>query len=303
MGFGLSEAARMLFSGNAALLMTAVIWGFSFVAQRTGMEFVGPFTFNGVRFALGALSLLPLIFLFRNKQAHAKGISNIAVAKAGAVLGIILIFAASLQQVGLVYTTAGKAAFITCLYIILVPMAALLLKQPVSKQAVFGGIIAVIGLYLLCVKETSALSYGDFLELIGAFFWTAHIIMIGKYSGKMNGIQLAFYQFTVCSVISLIIAALTEEIILASILAAWIPIAYGGILTVGLAYTLQIIGQQRVEPSLAAILLSMETVFAAIGGYWLLDEILSTTEFIGMLLMFAGMLTAQMRINMKRKVQ
>lgn len=290
----------MKLKANLLLLLTAFIWGFAFVAQRLGMDFVGPFTFNGIRFALGAASLLPLIWYFHRKRNKGEGEGEEKKETAsgwriGLLAGMILFIAASLQQIGLIYTTAGKAAFITCLYIILVPLAGLFLKQRVTVSTWIGSLLAATGLYLLCVKSDFSISYGDFLELIGAGFWTAHILLIDRYAKKIDSLILACYQFTACSVLSLAVALATEEIVLAGILQASIPILYGGLCSVGIAYTLQIVGQKHAEPTHAAIILSMETVFGALGGYLIINEILGAQELVGMGLMILGMLLAQIQ--------
>lgn len=287
----------MKLKANLFLLLAALIWGLAFVAQRIGMDHVGPYTFNGVRFALGILSLLPLMVYQKragaNQQTpHGSSSKEIGI---GIAAGLILFIAASLQQIGLIYTTAGKAAFITCLYIILVPIAGIFFRHKLTVAAWLGSLLAVFGLYLLSVKEGFSIAYGDFLELIGALFWTAHILLIDRYSCRIDTLKLAAIQFTTCSLLCLATAAFTETITLEGIQQAGIPILYGGLFSVGIAYTLQIFGQKYAAPSHAAIILSMESVFAAIGGFLILNERLGTTELIGCLLMFAGMLLSQLQ--------
>jgi len=287
---------------NLLLLLTAAIWGFAFVAQRVGMESMPPFAFNGVRFALGAISLLPVMFFFQNSSSSQKNSQPTKThRRIGLLAGVILFIAASLQQIGLIGTTAGKAAFITCLYIVLVPIAGIFLKQHIRMNTWFGSILAIIGLYFLCVKENLTISWGDFLELIGAFFWTAHILLIDRYSREVDTLKLAFYQFMTCSVFSLLTASLFETVFLENIVSAAIPILYGGIGSVGIAYTLQIVGQKNASPANAAIILSMETVFAAIGGYILIAERLGPWELGGCALMFSGMLLTQIQSITSRK--
>ena len=285
---------------NLLLLLTALIWGFAFVAQRVGMEFVGPFTFNGVRFALGACSLIPLI-LFYNKTSQDKenrdgGLTSAATA--GVLAGLVLFVAASLQQIGLLYTTAGKAAFITSLYIIFVPMLGIFLKQYISMSTWFGSIVTIVGLYLLCVKDGFYISYGELLELIGALFWTIHILVIDRFSRKVDVLKLSFFQFITCSILSLMVALFLETISLETLRQAMVPILYGGIGSVGIAYTLQVVGQKNAQPAHAAIILSMETVFAAIGGWLILNEKLGVQELVGCATMLTGMLLSQLQ-NMK----
>lgn len=288
----------MKFKANFFLLLAAAIWGFAFVAQRVGMDHVGPFAFNGIRFALGSLSLLPLMLFFKDgsqPDPECGGSDEGRVIRAGVIAGSVLFIAASLQQVGLIYTTAGKAAFITCLYIVLVPIAGFFLSQSISINTWLGSILAVVGLYLLCVKESSTIAFGDLLELAGAFFWTIHILVIDRYSSKVNTVKLAFYQFLTCSALCLGTAMFIETCTIEGILAAGVPILYGGVCSVGVAYTLQIVGQKYSPPSHAAIVLSMETVFAVIGGYLLLNERLGIMELFGCALMLAGMLLSQQR--------
>lgn len=280
---------------NLLLLLAAAIWGFAFVAQRVGMEHVGPFTFNGVRFVLGSLSLLPLIFYYRNKPQHSPTVSAKGALLPGILAGLILFAGASLQQIGLIYTTAGKAAFVTCLYIVLVPILGIFLKQHVSKVTWISAVLAVVGLYLLCVKESFFISYGDLLQLIGALFWSVHILLIDHFADRVDVLKLSFFQFVTCGLLSIGTALGFESITLEGLSGALIPILYGGFCSVGIAYTLQVVGQKHSPPAQAAIILSMETVFATIGGFLLLDERLGFQELVGCALMLAGMLLTQLQ--------
>ncbi|NPV91659.1 MAG: DMT family transporter [Firmicutes bacterium] len=288
---------------NLLLLLAAAIWGFAFVAQRVGMDHVGPFTFNGVRFALGGLSLLPLMFFFRNNSPSTGDARPKSGWRVGAVAGTILFIAASLQQAGMVYTTAGKAAFITCLYIVLVPIFGILLRHRPSLSTWMGSAVTVVGLYLLSIKEGFTISHGDLLELLGAFFWTAHILLIDRYSRAVDTLKLAFFQFITCSLLSLGAAFWFETVSLNGILAALVPILYGGLCSVGIAYTLQIVGQKNASPAHAAIILSMETVFGALGGYLILSETLGSREIVGCALMLTGMLLSQLYIIKPKKAE
>ncbi|WP_094604053.1 hypothetical protein SPSIL_044840 [Sporomusa silvacetica DSM 10669] len=280
---------------NLLLLLAAAIWGFAFVAQRVGMEHVGPFTFNGVRFVLGSLSLLPLIFYFQNKPQSSPKVNAMGALLPGFLAGLILFTAASLQQIGLIYTTAGKAAFVTCLYIVLVPILGIFLQQHVSKATWLSAVLAVVGLYLLCVKESFFISYGDLLQLIGALFWSVHILLIDHFADRVDVLKLSFFQFVTCGLLSMGTALGLETITLAGLSGALIPILYGGFCSVGIAYTLQVVGQKHSPPAQAAIILSMETVFATIGGFLLLDEWLGFQELVGCALMLAGMLLTQLQ--------
>ena len=283
---------------DALLLTTAIIWGFAFVAQRVGMDYVGPFTFNGIRFAVGSLSLVPLVLISREQPASSRQILPNPGPKTiffgGAALGLALFSGASLQQIGLVYTTAGKAGFITGLYVIIVPILGLFWKQQPKIGTWIGAILAAIGLYFLSVTEQFTIEMGDLLVLVGAFFWAAHVLIIGWLSPRINPIKLAFSQYLACSILSLITAYFVETITLTSILEAAIPILYGGLLSVGVAYTLQVIAQRDAHPAHAAILLSLEAVFAAFGGWLLLGEIISPRGLVGCGLMLVGMLLSQL---------
>lgn len=280
---------------NLLLLLAAAIWGLAFVAQRVGMEHVGPFTFNGIRFLLGSISLIPMLFYYRNKTQQTTAANSRDEVLAGIFAGIILFTAASLQQIGLIYTTAGKAAFITCLYIVLVPILGLFLKQYVSLTTWISAMLAIIGLYLLCVKESFFIAYGDLLQLVGSLFWAVHILLIGYYAKRIDVLKLSFFQFITCGVLSLGTALWFETIAIEGLTRALIPILYGGFISVGIAYTLQAVGQKYSQPSHAAIILSMETVFAVIGGFFLLGERLGFQEMLGCGLMLTGMLLTQLQ--------
>ncbi len=280
------------------LLLTAGIWGFAFVAQRVGMEYVGPFTFNGVRFALGSLSLVPLLVWTTRKTRSDEGekVSNGSpdLWWGGGLAGIFLFSGASLQQVGLVYTTAGNAGFITGLYVVIVPLMGLFLRQRTTTGTWLGACLAATGLYFLSVTDQFTISWGDFLEVVGAFFWAGHVLVIGWLSPRVAALKLAITQFAACSLLSLAIAAIFEEIALSGVLEAAVPILYGGVASVGVAYTLQVVAQKHAHPAHAAIFLSLEAVFAAIGGWLLLGELLSHRGLLGCALMLAGMLLSQL---------
>lgn len=280
------------------LLLTALIWGFAFVAQRVGMEHIGPFTYNGVRFVLGALSLLPLLWINRRSTVHV-GPGGWWLALWGSLLaGLLLFTGASLQQVGIVYTTAGKTGFITGLYVVIVPLIGWLLGYRIAWGTGIGAVLAIVGLYLLTLADSLTLVYGDGLVLISAFFWAGHVLIIGWLSGRhIEPVLLACLQFIVCAVLSLMVAVTTETIHLNQLQEATLPILYGGILSVGVAYTLQVVAQRDTPPAHAAIILSLETVFAALGGGWLLHETLSGRGIVGCILMFVGMLLSQKSVN------
>jgi drug/metabolite transporter (DMT)-like permease len=282
---------------EALLLLTAIIWGFAFVAQRAGMEYIGPFTYNGIRFALGSLVLVPVILYRNNTQINTGEFHNsrtLSHWKAGIIAGFVLFCGASLQQIGIVYTTAGKAGFITGLYVIIVPVIGIFIRQKAGKLLWAGALLALAGMYFLSITSDFRLASGDFLVLLSAIFWAVHVQVIHHYSGRADVLKLAAIQFGICSVASLVFAIMTETIALSSIIQAALPTLYGGLLSVGIAYTLQVFAQQKAHPSHAAIILSLETVFAAIGGWLILGEILSLRALAGCALMLSGMLIAQL---------
>lgn len=285
----------MALRSNMILLTAAIIWGIAFVAQRIVMEHMPPFAFNGIRFALGGLVLLPFAFWLNIlKQEIPQEDNPASYLKVGIAAGCILYLGSSLQQVGLVYTTAGKAAFITCLYIVLVPIIGIFMKHSVSNKTWLGCILTIIGLYFLSIKESLYLEYGDLAELIGAFFWAGHIILISRYANKLDSLKLAVCQFFTCASLSLITAFLFESVTIQGIKDSLIPIFFMGIFSTAIAYTLQIIGQKHAEPTHTAIIFSLEAAFAALGGYLVLDEKLTFGELFGCLLMFSGMIIAQL---------
>jgi len=288
---------KMEVKASLLLLLAAAIWGFAFVAQRIGSKYVGSFMFNGVRFALGSLSLVPLLIAsFKKNKDKAPSKDEAALKspwKPGAILGCVIFLAASLQQIGLVETSAGKAAFITGFYIVLVPVFGIFLKHNIHKSTWIGVILAIIGLYFLSVTESFTVAKGDIYELIGAFLWAIHILLIDNFTKKVDALKLSFVQFLTCSILSLITAFIFEKNTFIGLSQAVIPILYGGICSVGIAYTLQVIGQKNAKPSHAAIVLSMESVFAGIGGLIILHENLGVRGYIGCGLMFAGVLLSQ----------
>jgi drug/metabolite transporter (DMT)-like permease len=274
------------------LWITAAIWGFAFVAQRAGMEFIGPFTFNGIRFLLGSASLVPLIFWMKyRKKAPSDKQTNIL--KGGLLAGLVLFIGASLQQAGMVYTTAGKAGFITGFYVVLVPLIGIFIGQHITKLLWAGAFIALAGLYLLTINGPLAFQKGDMLILLSAFFWAAHVQLINKLVDTYAALPLSAFQFAVCGLLSLGTGFIFETISMETILQAIWPLLYGGLLSVGVAYTLQVVAQQHVHPAYASIILSFETVFAVIGGWLLLNEILSLRNLAGCLLMLAGIIIVQ----------
>ena len=289
---------------NLLLLLTAVIWGFAFVAQRAGMEFLGPFTFNTARFTLGSLSLLPLLLLNQKKKFQKESLNLIAdknLFYGGLASGTVLFLGATFQQSGLVYTDAGKAGFITGFYIILVPILGLFIKQTTSMMTWIGAVVAILGLYFLSVNESFEINIGDILVLIGAFFWAIQILVIGFYSKRNDPFKLAFSQFVVCAALSLIAAVITESIELQNLVKAALPILYAGFFSVGIAFTIQVVAQKEAHPANAAIIMSLEAVFAVIGGYLILDESIPLRGLLGCAMMLVGMILSQLYLFSKKK--
>nr|RLD04185.1 MAG: EamA family transporter [Chloroflexota bacterium] len=283
---------------NAMLFLAAIIWGGGFVAQRLGMEEMPPFFYNGIRFALGSISLFPLLWWQRKKNGPYDGSIRDAILMGG-VAGVLIFLGATFQQIGLVYTPAGKAGFITGLYVVIVPIYGAFAGDRAPFQTWAGAIIAVIGLYFLSVQGNFSFALGDGLVLAGAFFWAAHVHFIGKFAAKIGAIRLSFLQFILTAILSFAAGFIVEETTWQQIQAAWGPIFYGGVISVGVAYTLQVVAQQNAKPAHAAIILSLEAVFALLGGWLILSESLSLRGILGCGLMLGGMLISQRKTNPK----
>lgn len=277
------------------LIITTLIWGLSFVAQSAGMDFVEPSTFNTVRFLLGGLSLIPLVAYKSAKRKNLtkdkKETCNLLIG--GFLCGLILALASGAQQIGIQYTTVGKAGFLTSLYIIIVPILSLFLGKKVSKTVWISLPFAFIGTLLLCGTENFQFQKGDLLCILCAFLFSIHIMLIGYYSPKVSGIKLSCLQFLVASLFSSIAMFIFETPKISNITAGWVPIVYAGVFSCGIAYTLQIIAQKSVEPSIASIILSLESVFALIFGWIILKQHLKPLELLGCLLVFGAVLLAQ----------
>lgn len=285
------------FGAELLLVLTAIVWGFAFVAQKAGMEDIGPMAFNGIRFIIGSVSLFPLIWFYNKKDNYQnqKISKNRELWKAGLISGLVLFVAASMQQIGIVYTTAGNAGFITSMYVILVPVFGLVFKQKVNIHTWVGAVVALTGLYFLSVSAGLVLVIGDILVFGSAFFWAAQVLLASYYAPKVNVIKLAAIQFGLTGILSLVISFFTETYGFENIYAAAIPLLYGGLMSVGLAFTLQLIAQQKANPTHAAIILSTESVFAAIGGWLILNEELTSIETMGAALMLAGVIFSQLK--------
>ncbi len=282
--------------GNGMLLIAAMIWGAAFVAQTVGMEYVEPFTFQGVRFLLGAVVLLPVI-AFLDKKGISKKPSSPAEMKNllfyGTLCGLLLFVACSLQQIGLLYTEAGKAGFLTSLYIILVPIASLFFRKKISPWVWVAAVLAMAGLYLLCSGDMS-IGKGEIYILLCAAAFAAHILVVDHASPLVDGIRLSSLQFFVCGVVSIIVMFCKEKPTINNILSCWIPIVYAGVLSSGVGYTFQILGQAKTEPSVASLLMSLEAVFSVLFGWIILRQTLTLLELVGCGLVFGGVLLAQL---------
>ena len=282
---------------NFFMLITALIWGIAFVAQRVGMQHFGPFSFTGIRFTLGSLLILPIILRAdRLMPSQRTAWRNPVLHKGGVLAGLFLFGGVTLQQLALKYpeTTAGKAGFITGFYVVLVPILGLFLGQRISWQTWVGGFGAVIGLYLLTMTEQLTIGFSDSLVLVSAFIWAGHVQIIGRYAPRTDGIKLAFIQFITCALLSNVIALFTETLSLDDLRAGMIPLLYASIFSVGVAYTLQVVAQRHAHPAHAAIILSLESAFSALGGWLILGELLSQRALIGCVLMFISMIISQL---------
>ena len=285
--------------GNIILMLTAFIWGTAFVAQSVGMDYVGPFTFIASRYIIGGIFLIPCIFILDkvNKDDRKQKSNNKTLITAGCLCGVALFVASSFQQIGIQYTTVGKSGFITALYIIIVPMIGLLFKRKVSLRIWVSAFISLIGLYLLSINESFSISRGDFLILICAFCFSIHILVIDKYSNLVDGVRMSCIQFFVAGLLGIISMIIFEKPQINDILAAYNPILYAGIMSSGVAYTFQIIGQKYTSPVLATLIMSLESVFAALSGWFILGEVLLVKEFIGCVLVFTAIILAQIPVK------
>lgn len=289
------------FRADSLLLLAALIWGTGFVAQRLGMEAVGPMLFNGLRFAIGALVLLPWAIRAQRAMISTHRVRDSL--HAGLLAGSVLFIAAGLQQVGLLWTSVANAGFITGLYVLFVPILGLLARHRTPAGTWSGAILAVVGLYFLSVTETLTVSAGDGLQLLGAVFWAVHVLLLDRYSRRVPVIALACIQFATCALLSFAAAFVFEPVGLDAIAAAAGAVFYSGLLAVGVGYTLQVVGQRDAPAAHAAILLSLEAVFAALAGWVILGEGLSWRGVVGCSLMMAGMLVAQLAPLFSRRWQ
>ena len=290
------------------LLLSSFIWGVAFVAQSVGGEAVGCFTFNGVRSLIGAFVLIPVIYFLDNQKKKELGEEKYLEQKGdsktlllgGVCCGVMLCIASNFQQFGISFTTVGKAGFITAMYILIVPILGLFMKKKVGVKVWLGVVLATIGLYMLCMtSESFSLSKGDFLVLICAGFFSLHILIIDYFSPKVDGVRMSCIQFFVCGIISVIIAFIFESPSLSAIVSGCLPILYAGVLSCGVAYTLQIVGQKNMDPTVASLILSLESVFSVLAGWLILNQTMTLREFSGCGLMFLAIILAQLPDRMK----
>ena len=275
-----------------------MIWGMAFVAQSVGMNYIGPFTFNCIRSIMGGLVLIPCILFFdkqeKGEAKREKKEDSKTLLIGGICCGLALCIASNLQQIGIKYTTVGKAGFITALYIVVVPIFGIFLRKKVSGRVWFSVAIAVVGLYLLCITDEFRIGKGDFFVLLCALVFTIHILVIDYFSPKVNGIKLSCIQFLVAGLLSGVPMLISEKPSFSTILAAWAPLLYAGIMSCGVGYTLQIVAQKDAEPTIASLILSLESVFSVLAGWIILGQTLAGKEIMGCVLMFAAIILAQL---------
>lgn len=295
---------RKQLRGSACLLLATFIWGTTFIAQSVGMDHIGPFTFQAVRCTLAVIGLMPVIWLFDRKDGKRFPTQwkDKKLWKAGLFCGIPLFLACNLQQVGIVYTTAGKAGFLTAMYIVLVPVLGLFLKRKFTFIVPVSVAIAVAGLYLLSFAGVSRINIGDILLLGSALMFAVQILAVDHFAAETDSLRLNCLQAAVCAVGSAIVTCFTEDVSVSGLLDCWFPLCYAGFLSMGAAYSFQIIGQKHVEPTAASLIMSMESVFAVLAGWLLLKETMTTQEALGCMLMFAAVILSQIPVTAKKKV-
>lgn len=293
---------------SVLLLLTAAIWGVAFVAQSVGMDYVGPFTFNTVRSLIGGIVLIPCIVLLKRINAGPKDTAGAAehasgdpagqrkvLLTGGVACGVLLCIASNLQQFGIMYTSVGKSGFITAMYIVLVPVVGIFLKKKAGVKIWCSVVIAVCGLYLLCMTDNGfSIQKGDLLLLLGAVAFSFHILTIDYFSPKVDGVKMSCIQFFTCGILSMVCMFLFEQPQIGAILQAWMPIVYAGVMSCGVAYTLQIVGQKGMNPTVASLILSTESVISVIAGWLILHQKLSGRELLGCVLMFAAIILVQL---------
>ena len=273
------------------LLAAAFFWGTTFVAQLSGMDGLGPFSYAVARYFVGFLSLIVVAIFTRKSRALERRKKNYHRGFfIGLFIGLVLFVASSMQQIALQYSTAGKAAFITCLYIVFVPLGAKILGKKIRRENWLGAFLAIVGLYLLAIGESFSIQSGDAILFISSFVWTAQILLIDRFASKVDLIELSAAQIFIVMILSFAAMKIFETPNFSAMIEAWLPILYGGVMSAGVAFTLQNYGQRYAEPATAAILMSFEAIFGAWAGWFFLDEIMTAREIFGCALMLLGML-------------
>ena len=285
------------------LFLAALIWGFAFAFQSQGMEHMGPMTFNGTRYFIGAIVLIPVIFLLKKpgKKVPVTKKDVKVTLLGGVVCGLCLFGASSLQQLGLQYTSVGKAGFLTTLYIILVPIIGIFFKRKVSVVVWLGAILSVIGMYLLCVSETMSLNKGDVLAFCCAIIFAFHILSVDYFAPKTNGVVLSFIQFLTSGICAMLFAFVFEHPTVSEIVNGIVPLLYVGVMSSGVAYTLQVLGQKNADPTIASLIMSLESAVSVLGGWLILHQRLTKKELLGCLLMFIAVIGVQLFDAKKEK--
>lgn len=282
-------------ANNLLLALTAFIWGSAFVAQSVGMDHVGPFTFNSIRSFMGGIVLLPVILILRRQSGQTNENGRSGVLWIGGICcGIALAAASSLQQIGLIYTSAGKAGFITAMYILIVPVMGIFIGKKAGMKTWIGVALAVAGMYFLCITDGFHMARGDFLVFLCAVIFSVHILLIDYFSPKTDGVALSCIQFFVCGILCAVPMVVSEKPQIAEIAGAWMPLAYAGVLSCGVGYTLQIVAQKNTDPTVASLSLSLESVFSVLTGWVILGEKLSGRELFGCVLVFIAVILAQL---------
>lgn len=285
----------MRLKNGLMLFLTAFIWGTAFVAQSVGMDYLGPFTFNGIRSMIGGAALLPCIWIIQKMNGKPDGTeSKKDLITGGIACGILLFAASSLQQIGIQYTTAGKAGFITAFYIVIVPVLGILLHKKTGWKIWLAVVLAIVGLYFLCMTESFSIDKGDILVFLCALVFAVHILVIDHFAPKVNGVKMSCMQFFVCGILSIPFMFTIETPTFTAVTGAWMPLLYAGVLSCGVAYTLQILGQKNVNPAVASLILSLESCFSVLAGWVVLGEKLSVRESVGCAFMFAAIILAQL---------
>lgn len=296
--------------GSAALLfLAAFIWGVAFVAQSVGMDYVGPFTFNGCRFLIGGMVLTPFALIREKKYQKSNSFQKMKIEEqkkhksvtlfGGLCCGVAICIASSFQQAGMLYTSVGKAGFITALYIVLVPVMGIFMKKKVAPIVWIGVVLAATGFYFLCITESFSINYGDVLLFLCAVCFTFHILIIDYFAPKADGVALSCIQFWFSGIVCMSIAIFRENPQMSAIFAAAVPILYAGVLSCGVAYTLQIIGQKNMKPAVASLILSLESVISVLAGWVILHEILTGRQLLGCGLVFSAVILAQLPMKVE----